>query len=86
MDLYPKCPYSVLKAVLGLSSSLKGICQKPLAQSTVEKYFDFPSESNTSVILGMGKLSPTVTSFNLRKSTTTPLFVLPEESSFFWNN
>ena len=33
IDLYSKCPYSVLKAVLGLSSVLTGICQKPLAQS-----------------------------------------------------
>ena len=79
---FSKCPYSILNAALDLSSVLTGICQKPLAQSTVEKYFDFPSESNTSEITGMGKLSPTVTSFNLRKSTTTLHFLLPEESSF----
>ena len=31
----------------------------------------------------MGKLSPTVTSFNFRKSTKTLHFVLPEASSIF---
>ena len=76
----------MLKAVFGLSSSLTGICKKPLAQSIVEKYFEFPNELNTSEITGMGKLSPIVTSFNLQQSTTILHFFLPDESGFFRND
>ena len=68
-----------------MSSALIGICQNPPAQSTVEKYFDFPREFSTSEMTGIGKLSHTVT-FNLRKSTTTLHFLLPEESNFLGTN
>jgi hypothetical protein len=71
-----------IKTVFGRSSALTGCCQNPLAQSTVENYFEFPSEFNTFEITGIGKLSPMVTSFSFRKSIMTLHFVLPDASVF----
>jgi len=73
---------SSAKTVLGRSSNLKGICKNQLAQSIVEKYLELPRLSNISEIMGIGKLSPTVTSFSFLKFTTIIHFSLTEASTF----
>jgi hypothetical protein len=56
-------------------------CKKPLLQSIVEKYFEFPKASSTSEMTGIGKLSPIVTSLSFLKSTIILHFLLPEASA-----
>jgi len=72
----------VLKAVLALSSSANGICQNPLAQSSAEKYRARPNLHKIFRKFGKGKLSPTVVSFSLRKSTHIRNLRIPDVSNF----
>ena len=68
-----------IKAVNFLASLTKGICQYPLKQSNVEKYFLPERESRQSSIRGSGNLSLTVFLFKGLKFTQKRI-----ESSFFF--
>jgi len=52
-------PQCQVNAVLGLSSSARGICHYPALQSNVEKNCASPKESGQSSILGNGYESRT---------------------------
>ena len=72
-------PSSQANAVFLLSHFLSGICQKAHGRSILVKIFAFPFLDRLLFILGRGKASFTVTSFNGRKSQqklSSPVFQL----------